>query len=59
MGPAEEKRLQEIVRPILLQGRNGDWEHTLRALEGLNSWFKTPTAKSLAHQLAVEMGLFD
>ena len=33
MDPAEEKRLKEIVRPILLEGRNGDWEHTLRALE--------------------------
>jgi uncharacterized protein len=33
MRPAEEKRLKEIVRPILLEGRNGDWEHTLRALE--------------------------
>lgn len=33
MRPAAEKQLQEIVRPILLEGRNGDWEHTLRAIE--------------------------
>jgi len=33
MDAGGEKRLREIVRPILLQGRNGDWEHTLRAVE--------------------------
>ena len=33
MLPEKEKRFKEIVRPILLKGRNGDWDHTLRAIE--------------------------
>ena len=28
-----ESRLKEKARPYLLQGRPGDWEHTLRAIE--------------------------
>ncbi len=33
IGPAEENRIKEIVQPILLKGRKGDWEHTLRAID--------------------------
>jgi uncharacterized protein len=28
-----EKRLRHVVRPLLKEGRGGDWEHTLRAIE--------------------------
>jgi HD superfamily phosphodiesterase len=57
-GPESLKRYQKMFGPDYMFGTHWQEAKTLR-LEGLKSWFRTPTAKTLAQKLAREMGLFD
>jgi len=57
-GKESLKRYERMFGPDYWQGEHWQEAKAMR-IEGLRDWFRTPTGRSLAHELAREMGLIE